>query len=87
MYLQYGMGTRNWLFHKRVRVPNFFDLEKDISEVNDLAKQRPERVVELENVRKQWNNELIEPTFLGLIHRKGWGEEKRNESSIKRSRF
>ena len=74
-------AVRNWneklvISHKGAS-PQLFDLEKDISEVNDLAKQRPERVEELENVRKQWNNELIEPTFLGLIHRKGWGKKKK----------
>ena len=70
-------GNEKLVISHKGASPQLFDLEKDISEVNDLAKQRPERVDELENLRKQWNNELIEPTFLGLIHRKGWGKKKK----------
>ena len=32
---------------------------------------------------KQWNNELIEPTFLGLIHRKGWGKKEEMNPQLK----
>ena len=70
-------GNEKLVLSQKGASPQLFDLEEDISEVNDLAKQRPERVGELENLRKQWNNELIEPTFLGLIHRKGWGKKKK----------
>lgn len=70
-------GNEKLVISHKGASPQLFDLEKDISEVNDLAKQRPERVDELENLRKQWNNELIEPTFLGLIHRKGLGKKKK----------
>ena len=70
-------GNEKLVLSHKGASPQLFDLEEDISEVNDLAKQRPKRVGELENLRKQWNDELIEPTFLGLIHRKGWGKKKK----------
>jgi len=28
-------------------------------------------------LRKKWNDNLIEPTFLGLIHLHGWAKRKR----------
>ena len=40
--------------------------------VEDTAKEvkrRPKRVKELDALRKSWNAELVEPTFLGLIHK------------------
>jgi arylsulfatase A-like enzyme len=50
--------------------PLLFDLSKDISETNNLAVERPERVKKLEKLRKSWNEELIDPTFEGLMLRK-----------------
>ena len=50
--------------------PLLFDLSKDISETNNLAVERPERVKKLEELRKSWNEELIDPTFEGLMLRK-----------------
>ena len=70
-------GNEKLVLSHKGASPQLFDLEEDISEVNDLAKQRPKRVEELEKLRRQWNDELIEPTFLGLIHRKGWGKKKK----------
>ncbi|MEL0098061.1 MAG: sulfatase-like hydrolase/transferase [Opitutae bacterium] len=70
-------GNEKLVLSHKGASPQLFDLEEDISEGNDLAKQRPKRVEELEKLRRQWNDELIEPTFLGLIHRKGWGKKKK----------
>ena len=57
--------------------PSLYDLSSDIAEENDLAKERPERVQEIDELRKKWNKQLIEPTFLGLIHSPGWAKRKR----------
>ena len=57
--------------------PQLYDLEKDIGEKNDLADLKPDRVAEIEALRKKWNTELMEPTFLGLIHRKNHGKKKK----------
>ena len=47
-----------------------YDLDQDIGEQNDITAQHPERMKELEELRSQWDAELIEPRFLGLIHRR-----------------
>ena len=49
--------------------PQLYDLSNDIAEEKDIAKERPKRVKELDALRKSWNAELVEPTFLGLIHK------------------
>lgn len=57
--------------------PQLYDLSNDIGEQKDIAKERPKRVQELDVLRKKWNDNLIEPTFLGLIHLHGWAKRKR----------
>ena len=52
--------------------PELYNLEEDIGEQNDLANQYPEKVQQLDELRKQWDSELIEPRFLGLIHTPEW---------------
>ena len=56
--------------------PQLYDLSEDIGEKNDLAKDRPQRVKELDTLRTKWNTQLIEPTFLGLIHSPAWIKRK-----------
>ena len=58
--------------------PQLYNLKVDIGETIDLAEQRPERIEELQKLRKSWNAQLIEPTFLGLIHRPKNGKKKAN---------
>ena len=53
-----------------------YDLSKDLGEMNDLAKEKPERVTQIEKLLQSWNAELMEPTFLGLIHLPKWKEKK-----------
>jgi hypothetical protein len=57
--------------------PQLYDLSKDMGEQNDIAKKRPKRVEEIDTLRKNWNAELKEPTFWGLIHTPGWAKRKR----------
>ena len=57
--------------------PSLYDLSNDIAEENDLAKERPDRVREIDELRKKWNRQLREPTFLGLIHSPGWVKRRR----------
>lgn len=56
-------------------VKQLYDLSIDISEVNNLASQMPEKVHELDVIRQNWADELIDPTFLGLIHTEGYGDK------------
>ena len=48
--------------------PQLYDLKNDIAETTDVSSQYPAQVIELDSLRKKWNSELVEPTFLGLIH-------------------
>ena len=57
--------------------PQLYDLSNDIGEQKDMAKDRPKRVQELNVLRKKWNANLKEPTFLGLIHTPGRAKRKR----------
>jgi arylsulfatase A-like enzyme len=43
-----------------------FDLEKDISEQNDLSAERKEQTETLSNELKKWESKTIPPKFLGL---------------------
>ncbi|MFK7849477.1 MAG: sulfatase-like hydrolase/transferase [Akkermansiaceae bacterium] len=61
-------GDSKLVIDKADGSPLLFDLSKDISEKNNTAKGHPERVAELNRLRENWNKELIEPTFEGLIH-------------------
>ena len=47
-----------------------YNLDKDISETNNIAKKFPEQVKKIDEIRKTWNEELIDPIFKGLIHLK-----------------
>lgn len=47
-----------------------YDLGTDIGEATDISAQHPEKMTELEALRVQWDSELIEPRFLGLVQRK-----------------
>jgi arylsulfatase A-like enzyme len=61
-----------------------YDLSTDIGEQNNVAAQHPETLDRLEALRVRWNSELVEPRFLGLIHRPSWkkrAEKKRRASS------
>lgn len=52
-----------------------YDLEKDIGETTDVAADHPDKMKELEALRVQWDSELLEPRFLGLIHTPEWQEK------------
>ena len=51
--------------------PELYNLDTDTSEKNNLADQEPEKVVEMMKLLRQWESELIEPTFKGLMSKKG----------------
>ena len=49
-----------------------FNLIRDISEQRNIARENPEITEELAGLLRQWESELIEPKFLGLIHTDSW---------------
>jgi len=59
-----------------------YNLDTDISEENNIAARHPEKLQRLEELRVQWNSELVDPRFLGLIHLPKWQERiKKNKQS------
>ncbi|VGO16442.1 Arylsulfatase [Pontiella desulfatans] len=65
--------------------PRLYNLKDDIGEERDVANQNPEKVQQLQQLRAQWDAELIEPAFLGLIHTPEWQAKiKKNQQSSKK---
>jgi len=62
--------------------PQLYNLDTDISETNNIASQYPEKIQRLDALRLQWDAELVEPRFLGLIHLPSWQRKiKRNKQA------
>ncbi len=66
--------------------PELYNLEEDIGEQNNIANQHPEKVQQLELLRKQWDSELIDPIFLGLIHTPEWQAKIKRNLATKSSK-
>lgn len=58
--------------------PELYDLAKDLGETSDVYSSFPEKAGELDALRRQWDSELIDPVFLGLIHTGAWGMKKKS---------
>ena len=71
-YQSYAVRSGHW----KLRVgggempPELYDLSLDIGEKEDLAQEKEAKVQELLELKRAWDQELIEPTFEGLRHRK-----------------
>jgi arylsulfatase A-like enzyme len=65
--------------------PQLYNLQKDIGEQNNIAAQHPEKMQQLEVLRKQWDSQLIEPRFLGLIHTDAWQKKLQRKETAKPS--
>jgi arylsulfatase A-like enzyme len=52
---------------KKDNVPELYNLKEDIGEQNNIAQQYPYEVKKIEAIRKEWDSQLIEPIFEGLI--------------------
>ena len=59
--------------------PQLYNLKTDISETQDIASKQPKDVVRIDSLRKAWAGELVEPTFLGLMHARGKSKSKKKE--------
>ncbi len=77
-------GDHKLIIQWKGGAPELYNLEEDIGEKNNIAAQHPEKVQQLESLRKQWDSELIDPIFLGLIHTPEWQAKiKRNKAAAK----
>ncbi len=61
-------GNEKILIHWKGGKAKLYDLGKDLGESTDLADRFPDKVEHLNRLRIQWNRQLREPTFLGLLH-------------------
>ena len=64
---------------KKDGVPQLYNLKKDIGEQKNIANQFPNEVKKLEDIRKEWDSQLIEPIFAGLIMAKKSKKVKDNK--------
>jgi arylsulfatase A-like enzyme len=59
--------------------PQLYNLDEDIGESRNLASVKPEILAELNDLRKKWSSQLMEPTFRGLIHLPSWRKNKKKK--------
>lgn len=58
-------------------VKELYNLDTDISESNNIALSHEKDVERLSKILNEWESELIDPTFLGLIHTKTWVNKRK----------
>lgn len=65
-------GDMKLISKKKNSIQELYDLSNDLSEETDLASKFPDQVKRLDSIRKNWNKQLIDPVFLGLMHTERW---------------
>ena len=65
-------GDLKLVTKKRNSVKELYNLQDDLGEENDLAETLPQEVKRLDSLRQNWDAQLINPIFLGLIHTERW---------------
>lgn len=65
-------GDMKLVTKKKNSVKELYNLQEDLGEENDLADAFPEEVKRLDSLRQNWDKQLIDPIFLGLIHTERW---------------
>lgn len=65
-------GDMKLVTKKKNSVKELYNLQEDLGEENDLADTFPEEVKRLDSLRQNWDSQLIDPIFLGLIHTDRW---------------
>ena len=65
-------GDLKLVTKKNNTIKELYNLSEDLGEENDLANEFPEEVKRLDSLRQNWNSQLIDPIFLGLIHTDRW---------------
>lgn len=58
-------------------IKELYNLKTDVSEENNIIDGFPDIANRIDSIRSQWNSELMDPVFLGLIHLKEW--QNRND--------
>lgn len=65
-------GDMKLVTKKKNSLKELYNLQEDLGEENDLASEFPEEVKRLDSLRQNWDSQLIDPIFLGLIHTDRW---------------
>jgi arylsulfatase A-like enzyme len=61
-------------------IKELYNLKTDISEENNIIKELPGEASQIDSIRSQWNSQLIDPVFLGLIHTEEYQKNNQNRS-------
>lgn len=70
-------GDLKLVTKKKNSVKELYNLQDDLGEENDLATEFPREVKRLDSLRQNWDKQLIDPIFLGLIHTDRWKKKSK----------
>jgi len=56
-----------------------FNLDRDLSETRDLSGQQPAVLKKLDTKRMEWERQMIEPAFMGLMKREEYFKMKKDD--------
>jgi len=62
------------------KTKELYNLKNDIGEKNNISEIYPEEVKRLNLILVEWESQLIDPTFLGLIHTKAWLKKSKSKN-------
>lgn len=65
-------GDMKLVTKKKNSLKELYNLQEDLGEENNLANEFPEEVKRLDSLRQNWDKQLTDPIFLGLIHTDRW---------------
>ncbi len=73
-------GNLKLVVKNKGSVKELYNLENDISESNNIASRNKQEVDRLYKILNEWESELINPTFLGLIHTPAWIKKSKKKN-------
>ena len=76
-------GDHKLVVFQNGRTRSLYNLANDIGETTDTKKKSPGIAARLERLRTEWNAQLIEPVFKGLIHTEAWKRRRERENKKK----
>jgi len=73
-------GNLKLVVKNKGSVKELYNLENDISESKNIASSNKQEVDRLYKILNEWESELINPTFLGLIHTPAWIKKSKKKN-------
>ncbi|MCA0932467.1 sulfatase-like hydrolase/transferase [Lutimonas saemankumensis] len=73
-------GALKLIVKKKTNVKELYNLNNDISEKSNIARENQNEVERLSAILNAWETELIDPLFLGLIHTKSWQKKRERKN-------